>query len=208
MFIDALLVASIEYDPAAVRRQLDLAVHLLGLGHCLDTVLFPALREIGHRWQDGRFDVEAERLSTEAVRGWLEGLALRAPEPDDSAPLILTCGPSDVHSVGLEALAVLLRHHGQRCRVLGARVSVRTLTTAVRVNRPRGVVVVSHLRTNRASATRALRAAAALGPDVYYAGGAFGTVRLRRHLPGTYLDADLRGACAVILGHPAPAVPA
>ena len=198
-FIHPLLVASACYDPGAVRDHLDLAVAALGMGACLDEVLFPALREIGRRWQLGRFDIEAERLASEAVRGWLEGLALSAPEPDGLAPLVLTCGPADLHSIGLEALGVLLRHHGRECRVLGARIPVRSLTIAVKANRPSGVVVVSHLRTNRLSATQSLRAAAALGPDVFYAGGAFSSVRLRRNVPGTHLDHDLRSACEVIL---------
>ena len=206
-FVDAVLVASASYDPAAVRDQLDLAVRALGLGCCLDEVLFPTLREIGHRWQLGRFDIEAERLATEAVRGWLEGLALAAPAPSDFAPMILTCGPADLHSIGLEALGVLLRHHGRPCRVLGARVSVRALTTAVKAGRPDGVVVVSHLRSNRLSATQALRAAAALGPEVFYAGGAFGSVRLRRNVPGTHLDANLQSACSLILGQEDMTVP-
>jgi methanogenic corrinoid protein MtbC1 len=203
-FRHELLVASVDYVPAGVRDRLDHAVRTLGLGACLDNVLFPALREIGLRWQLGRFDIEAERLATEAMRGWLEGLALSAPEPDGSAPLVLTCGPADLHSIGLEALGVLLRHHGRDCRMLGARVPVRALTIAVKANRPSGVVVVSHLRTNRLSATQALRAAAALGPEVFYAGGAFSTARLRRNVPGTHLDANLQSACAVILGTTVP----
>lgn len=198
-FIRAVLVASASYDPAAVRHQLDLAEAELGLGRCLDDVLFPALREIGHLWQRGGFDIEAERLASEAVRGWLETLALEAPEPSEAAPLILTCGPADLHTIGLEALGILLRRHGRPCRVLGSRVTVRALTVAVRVNRPSGVVVVSHLRANRLTATQAIRAAAALGPAVFYAGAAFSTVRLRRNVPGTHLDANLQSACDVIL---------
>jgi hypothetical protein len=199
VLVRELLFASRDYDPAAVRSRLDLAATTLGLGGCLDEVLFPVLREIGHRWQHRRFDIEAERLATEAMRGWLEALTLEVPEAGDWAPVLLTCGPADLHSIGIEALAVLLRLHGRPCRVLGTRVPVRTLTSAVRANRPSVVVLVSHLRSNRLTATQALRAVAALGPEVFYAGGAFGSVRLRRHVPGTYLDGDLREACEVIL---------
>ena len=74
----------------------------------------------------------------------------------------------------------------------------------MRANQPTAVVIASHLRANRASATRSLRAAAALGPAVFYAGDAFGTVRLRRHVPGTHLDSTLQAACELILGPPRP----
>jgi len=200
VFVREIVVACADYDPVRVLDGLDLAVDALGLGGCVDEVLFPAMREIGRLWQYGHLDLEAERLSSEAVRGWLEVLALQAPEPTDAAPLLLACGPSDQHSIGLEALGVLLRHQRRRCRVLGSRTSVQALTTAVQANRPSAVVIASHLTANRVSATQALRAAAAMGPEVFYAGHAFASVRLRRNVPGTHLDMTLQEACAFILG--------
>lgn len=195
-----LVAASATYDPAGVRRQLDQGVETLGLGGCLDEVVFPAMRHVGRNWRSGRLDIGAERLATETVRAWFEILTLRAPACSEAAPVILACGPADQHSLGLEALALLLSEQGTRCRVLGPRTSVRTLGTAVRANRPSTVVVVSHLRVNRPRATESLRAVAALGVDAFYAGEAFATARLRRNVPGTHLDSDLRDACAVILG--------
>ena len=200
VFVQEIVVACVGYDSARVRDALDLAVAAIGVGGCLDEVLFPALRRIGAMWQSGELDFECERLTSEVVRGWLEELSLQAPEPVEEAPLLLACGPGDRHSIGLEALGVLLRHQQRRCRVLGGQTSVRALTMAVRANQPSAVVIASHLRANRRSATLAVRAAAALGPEVFYAGDAFGTVRLRRHVPGTHLDTNLQGACDLILG--------
>lgn len=207
VFVQEIVVACVAYDSARVRHELDLAVATIGVGGCLDEVLFPALRRIGFLWQSGELDYECERLTSEVVRGWLEELSLRAPDPVEAAPLLLACGPADRHSIGLEALGVLLRHQRRACRVLGGRTSVRTLTMAVRVNRPSAVVIASHLRANRTSATMAVRAAAALGPEVFYAGDAFGTVRLRRHVPGTHLNTNLQGACDTILAASNPAKP-
>ncbi len=104
VFVQEIVVACASYDPARVRDELDLAVAAIGVGGCLDEVLFPALRQIGLLWQSGQLDFEAERLTSEVVRGWLEVLALQAPEPVDAAPLLLACGPADRHSIGLEAL--------------------------------------------------------------------------------------------------------
>ena len=165
-------------------------------------MLFPALRQIGSLWEAGQLDLEDERLASEAIRGWLEVLTLTAPEPIDAPPVLLACGPADLHSIGLEALGVLLRHQRRRCRVLGTKTSLRALTTAVRANQPSAVVIASHLRANRSSATSSVRTAAALGLEVFYAGEAFATARLRRHVPGTYLDTTPSAACAIILGSP------
>ena len=207
VFVREIVIACAGYDPTGVRDELDLATEALGIGGCLDDVLFPAMRQIGQLWHGGHLDLEAERLTSEVVRGWLEVLALGAPEAGDAAPLLLACGPADRHSIGLEALGVLLRLQRRRCRILG-RTSVRTLTTAVRANQPSAVVIASHLRANRASATLSLRAAAALGPAVFYAGDAFASARLRRHVPGTHLDSTLQAACALILGQPSQLTPA
>ena len=122
-FVPEIVVACVDYDPARVRDELDLAVAALGVGGCLDDVLFPALRRIGFLWQSGELDYESERLTSEVVRGWLEVLSLQAPDPVEAAPVLLACGPADQHSIGLEALGVLLRHRGRRCRVLGDRTS-------------------------------------------------------------------------------------
>jgi MerR family transcriptional regulator, light-induced transcriptional regulator len=198
-FIDGVLLASVADDPVGVRTHLDAAALALGLGACMDDVLLPAMREIGTRWQRGMFGIDSERLTTETVRGWLEQVSLGAPEPLPTAPLLLACGPSDQHSIALEALCMLLRYQQQPCRMLGPRTSTRVLALATAANQPSGIVLVSHLRAGRLGATQALRAVTGLGAELFYAGGAFATARLRRHVPGTYLGTNIQVACAAIL---------
>ena len=55
----------------------------------------------------------------------LAGRAGRARSGADRTadPVVLACGPSDQHTIGLEALALLLRLRQRPCRVLGARVA-------------------------------------------------------------------------------------
>lgn len=197
-FITNILNASDRSDPAAVREQLSRANDALGLGACLDDVLLPAMQQIGVWWQTGRCDVEQEHLTTEAVRAWLEMLSAFAPTPTQRQPIVLACGPSDLHTIGLEALAVLLRYHLWPCRLLGARTSAPALTTAIQANAATAVVIVSHLNSGRQRAIQSLHAAHALGVHVYYAGNAFTAPRSRRSLPGTYLGAHLQHACTLI----------
>jgi hypothetical protein len=203
-FVEQVLLASVAEDPAALRAHLDAAVAALGLGRCIDDVLLPTMREIGTRWQHGLFGIDSERLTTEAVRGWLEVVALDAPQPSPNATLLLACGPSDRHSIALEALGLLLRYQQQPCRMLGPRTSTRALAVAVAANKPIGIVLVSHLETGRLGATQALRSVTGLGAELFYAGGAFATARLRRHVPGTYLGTNIQAACTMILAATKP----
>ena len=173
---------------------------MLGLAGCLDEVVFPAMKQVGLWWQSGHCDVEQERLTSETVRAWLEAESARAPAPEPGKPVVLACGPSDQHTIGLEALGLLLRHQQQACRVLGARVPVIALTTAVQATQAPATVLVCHLSTGRQRAIRALHAVQELGTETFYAGNAFSSVRSRRGVPGRYLGNRLGEACAAITG--------
>jgi methanogenic corrinoid protein MtbC1 len=197
-FIEAILAASERAEPVAVRDQLSQARSALGLSACLDDVLLPAMRQVGLWWQTGRCDVEQEHLTTEAARAWLESVLAYAPEPVNQASIVLACGPTDLHTIGLEAMATLLRYRRWPCRLLGARTSTPTLTTAIRAADARAVVVVSHLNTGRKRAIQSLHAATDSGVAVFYAGNAFTSPRSRRNLPGTYLGTRLGPACDLI----------
>jgi hypothetical protein len=197
ILVKTLLAASAAEDALAVQAALSEAEQRLGLAVCVDAVLLPAMRWVGAEWQAGRYSIDAERLTTEAARAWLEQQA--APAPASESPLLLACGPRDLHSLALEALGVLLRQRGQGCRLLGQRTSARTLLTAVTANAPDGIVVVSQLSTGRVATLQAMRAVANRGPRLFYAGATFGTARSRRNVPGTYLGESVADACELIL---------
>lgn len=204
-FVDSVLAASARSDPIAVREQLDLASRALGLGACVDDVLMPAMRQVGAWWQSGRCDVEQERLTTEAVRGWLESITLLAPMPAHPRPVLLACGPTDLHTVGLESLAVLLRYQSCACRLLGARTSIVALSTAIQANNAAAVVVVSHLNSGRQRAIETLRAVSEIDVDLFYAGNAFASPRSRSGVPGSYLGGRLQDARDLIIAALQPA---
>ncbi len=196
--IKRLLDASQQMDPAGVRAVLDQATDEIGLAAALDQVLMPAMRQIGSWWETGRCDVAQEHLTTEAARGWLARMTALAPGPTSQRPILLACGPRDLHTLGLEALAALLTHRGCGCRLLGARTPERTLVTAVTATSAAAVVVVSHLSTQRRPAADAIRAVAGTGCPTFYAGNAFLFPRARSGVPGTYLGENLGAATARI----------
>ena len=200
-YIAAILAAAERMDPTEIREHLAEARTELGLGGCLDDVLLPAMQQIGLWWQTGRCDIDQEHLATEAARSWLETLTAYAGPPTRTASIVLACGPTDLHTIGLEALCLLLRSRQWPCRQLGARISVDALAAAVQSSQASAVVIVSHLNTGRRRAVDALHGASALGVQVFYAGNAFTTPRSRRSLPGTYLGTRLQDAVEQIELH-------
>ncbi len=194
--IHQILAAAERLDPASIRAVLDETTQALGLAACIDDVLLPAMRQVGVWWAVGHCDVVQERMATEAVRAWLDRSSAFAPAPTRPRPILLACGPSDLHTIGLESTAVLLRYQGWPCRVLGARTSTATIAAAARATSVAGVVVVSHLATGRLRAVESIRAVDELGIPVFYAGNAFTTPRSRRAVPGRYLGVGIEAACA------------
>jgi methanogenic corrinoid protein MtbC1 len=205
--IQLILRAAEELDAASIRARLDEAASTLGLGPGIDEVLLPAMRQVGVWWAIGHCDVVQERMATEAVRAWLDRRSAFAPPPTRPRPILLACGPSDLHTIGLDSTAVLLRYQGWPCRVLGARTPTVTLTTAAQAAAAAGVVVVSHLATGRLRAVDSIRAVSELGIDVFYAGNAFSTPRSRRGVPGRYLGGGIEDACAMLNRSLAPGDP-
>ena len=208
-FINEFLSGAALSDTAAMRAVLTAGRDAFGLGPCLDGVLMPAMQQVGFWWQTARCDIAQEHLATETARSWLYLQLQIAPQPSQG-PVLLTCGPTDMHTIGLESLAVLLREAGVACRLLSDRPSTLAVTTAIEVNRPRALVVVSHLATGRRRALETIEAAHGLGVDIFYAGNAFIGARGRRTIPGSYLGTNLQAArdlltAAVGSGTPSPA---
>ncbi len=196
--IDDFLQAAYRLDPRSADALLEHAREQIGLEAAICGVLLPAMRQIGLWWESGRCDVAHEHLATEASRAWLNRLLYLGPAPWQPESVILTCGPRDYHTLGLESMGVLLAHRGYGCRVLGARTPARSLATAVQGTGAAAVVMVSHLSIGRRSAVEALTTAQHAGTALFYAGNAFLSPQSRQGVPGTYLGEDLVAAAETI----------
>lgn len=196
--IEQFLKASTQLSPGAIRDALDQSNSALGLEATLDHVVMPAMRQIGDWWATGRCDIGQEHLTTEVVRGWLASLVALAPAPTSTRPIILACGPRDLHTLGLEALAALLAQQRRNCRVLGARTPPRTLLTITLNTDAAAVVLVSHLTSHRRPAVDTVRMIAETGCPVFYAGNAFLFPSARTDVPGTYLGESVSTAAAYL----------
>jgi methanogenic corrinoid protein MtbC1 len=196
--IRAVLDGAMSFDSDTVRESLQYAVADLGVEKTIQGVVLPVLREIGSRWEAGRCDVANEHLASQEVRSWLgaqTGSRPRNPHP----PIVLACGPRDLHTIGLEAFSVLLNRRGWRCRILGARTPTDSLLATARSCGGRAVVVSSHMNINRRATVESIRAVTELpGMTCFYAGNAFSSPAARAGVPGVHLGDDLLAAAEVV----------
>ncbi len=197
--LDRFLESAMRLDPAALREVLTEGTESLGVESTIRDVALPAMREMGSRWKAGVCDTAHEHLATEAVRVWLARQSVMAPPPFRPFPLVLACGPKDLHTIGLEAFGVVLARRGWSIRTLGPLTPVSSLVAAVRAAEARGAVVTSQRSVTRRTAVEAIAAADALpGVEAFYAGAAFGPASARKDVPGTYLGDDVVEAAEIL----------
>jgi MerR family transcriptional regulator, light-induced transcriptional regulator len=197
--LDRFLEAAMRLDPAKLREVLMTGAESMGVEETMRDVALPAMREMGSRWKAGVCDTAHEHLATEAVRVWLARQSVMAPAPFRPSPLVLACGPKDLHTIGLESFGVILARRGWSIRTLGPLTPVSSLVAALRASEAHGAVVTSQRGVTRRPAVEAIAAADALpGVHAFYAGAAFGPVASRKDVPGTYLGDDIVEAADIL----------
>lgn len=196
--IAAFLEAAYRLNPTSLRAVLDHARGRLGPDEAIAGVLLPSMHQIGLWWQSGRCDVAHEHLATEAARAWLSKVQHLGPSPWHPETIILTCGPRDLHTLGLEAMGALLADRGWECRLLGARTPARSLVSAVEGTLAAAVVMVCHLSVGRRAAIEAMVGVQATSARIYYGGNAFLSARARQGVPGTYLGENVAAAAEMM----------
>ena len=197
--LERLLEAAMRLDPVGLRETLMSGSESMGVEATMREVALPAMREMGSRWKAGVCDTAHEHLATEAVRVWLARQSAMAPAPFRPFPLVLACGPKDLHTIGLEAFGVVLARRGWSIRTLGPLTPVSSLVAAVRAAEAWGAVVTSQRSVTRRAAVEAIQAVHALpGIEAFYAGAGFDPVSARKDVPGTYLGSDIVEAAELL----------
>ncbi|HEX2050303.1 MAG TPA: MerR family transcriptional regulator [Actinomycetota bacterium] len=195
--VDGLVDAALGLDTHALRRELARVDDAATPEDAVERALLPALRAVGLRWAHGSCDVASEHLLTTEVRSWLETHVARARGGDARESVVLAAAPGELHTVGLEAFALLVARAGRDVVVLGASTPQASLARAVAALRPCAVVVTSQQPATRAAASAAVAAIDALRiAPAFFAGDGFATSAARRGVRGAYLGDDLVAARA------------
>lgn len=196
--IDVLLKAAVGLDTGRVQSTLERLEVDPGIEEAILDVVLPAMQEVGARWKAGVCDVATEHALTDTVRRWLARWTAFTPV-HDRQPIVLACGPREMHSVGLEAFGLFLARRGQPVVMLGALTPVEALRRAVVDTRARAAVVVAQRAIERRSTVAAIQAVHPfVGRRTFYGGAAFATASARRGVPGVYLGVDLASAADLV----------
>lgn len=191
------LRGALRIDPARVQRSLDASSVSSGVEATIERVLLPALREIGRWVEAGTASVANEHAISDGVHRWLAKLHALGPPPFRGRTILFATAPDEMHTLGLDAFALLMARRGWATVQLGAMTPADVLPGATQQARADAVVLTSHRIATRRSALAAARGVARFTRiPLFYGGDGFLDPAGRAGMPGTYLGDAIPDAVA------------
>ena len=183
------------FDERAANAILDEALAALTIDAVIESIVLPAMREVGDRWAAGEISVAQEHFATSVLRGRLLSVA-RNWGAGGGSHALLACPPGEHHDLGLVAFGVVMRGRGWRITYLGADTPVDTVAMAAEALDPDVVVLASLERDCFERAADELAALSARRPVLVAGAGA--DAELAKRLGARALDPDVVRAGAAL----------
>lgn len=118
--IHSFISAAEDLDASDLAATLDQLFAISSFETVMVHHIFPALKELGDAWADGRVTVAGEHLASNAIMRRL-AVAYEAAAAFGHGPrVVLGTGPNSRHEIGLLAFAVAARRQGLNTDYLGA----------------------------------------------------------------------------------------
>jgi MerR family transcriptional regulator, light-induced transcriptional regulator len=136
-------------------------------------VLAPAQREVGRRWQEGRWSVAQEHAAT-AVTDTALGLLTLDVEPEGVGSAVLACVEGEWHTLPARMAAEVLRLRGWDVTFLGPSLPADDLAAFVSRCRPDAVGLSCSMPVSIKGAARSIDACRHAGVPVLAGGPGFG----------------------------------
>jgi DNA-binding transcriptional MerR regulator len=187
-------------EPGEAALAIRSAVQELGWAGALSQVIFPALSDVGRRWQAGTLTAAHEHFLAEIVRMELLAALASRPRLAADAPLaLLACPEDERHDLGLLALRLLLAARGVRVLYLGQDLPRDALLSAVRDARPAAVCLAATVPASAPALRHAAQALAATSPGtLLFVGGPGLSGETDGNLPGIRLAGHLGEAAGQV----------
>lgn len=172
--VDELVAAVSPFDSATIDAVLDETFARARYEAAMEEVVFPALREIGRRWETGAISVAAEHAASHHVLRRLAMLFEAAARPQASHDVVLGLPPHARHDLGALAFGVAVRRLGIGVLYLGADVPIDSWLAALRETGARAAVIAVPTGADAVSAAEVVAAGRAAMREVAWFTGGFG----------------------------------
>lgn len=112
-----------------------------GARYLYESVVQPALREVGQQWADNRITIADEHLATATAQSAVAALYPRFPWPTGGPRMLIGCAQGERHDFGARLVADLLALDGWDELYLGADVPVDDFARKARELQPKAVAI-------------------------------------------------------------------
>lgn len=151
--VQTLLEAVSRYDTQTLEAELGRLALLLRPTDLVHGVVLPLMREVGSRWETGRFRIAQEHLLSGCVRSLLGALVRRQNTRNSRGKILLATPRGELHEFGILAAAMLAVEQRYEAVYLGASLPAEEILHAAHALAPR-VVVLAVMEPNATPATR------------------------------------------------------
>ena len=155
--VATILAGAREFDGAAVQEAAEAAIAQYGLEEAWDSILTPALIEVGHYWQEGRLGVAAEHLVSARLLSSLRTAAHHFTVKGQPR-VVLASAEDDQHKLPIVALGAALASYGHATTELGSRMPLDSLELFVESTEPAAVFLWSSVVSPEEADLERLRA--------------------------------------------------
>jgi hypothetical protein len=123
--------AAMALDSAACAGVISSSLARRGVLSTWDEILVPVLHGVGERWRTTGAGVEVEHLLSECIEDGLRAVTRSLTRPRNARPVLLAALEPEQHRIPLHAMAAALAERHISVRMLGPRLPVAALSTAV-----------------------------------------------------------------------------
>jgi hypothetical protein len=136
--------AALALDGRGCREIVGQTLDRRGVVWTWDHLLVPVLVGVGQKWEQSNKGIDVEHVLSETIASEFSDRVSSAPV-SSPASVLLCAAPNELHVLPLWAIAAGLAERHVSVRMLGARVPVDALASAVRRLGPAGVLIWSQL---------------------------------------------------------------
>lgn len=136
--------AALALDGRGCREIVAQTLDRRGVVWTWDHLLVPVLVGVGQKWEQSSKGIEVEHVLSESISTEFSARVSRAPA-SSPASVLLCAAPDELHVLPLWAIAAGLAERHVSVRMLGARLPVDALASAIRRVGPAGVLIWSQL---------------------------------------------------------------
>jgi methanogenic corrinoid protein MtbC1 len=201
---DALLAALLRYDESQADRMLEEAFAIYGLETVTESVLAPAMVQIGDMWHEGRTTTATEHFASNYLRRKIDSIINAAPQSTSGPLVILGCAPGDWHELGLLMIYLMLRRRSINTIYLGQNVPLEQFVEEMERLKPALVIMsaaTAQTVTGLIDIGTAVQAMPAPRPLFAFGGRIFNAQPdLKTRVPGIFLGESARSAVSYIAG--------